>query len=356
MALFQSHKQYAVFSLILGLLIQGASPVFSEQVDWQAKPLVDNSLKPLTETVSKPVAAKAEPDPSIAEQAKLEAQLKPAEPFIASVEKQLTLKPKAGSSLIGRLNHLQSVLFGEQKYQDAGELLGQLATLFPAEAAKAHADLTAQMKQTAPSAASTIPAAQSSAKASAKAPQVPTVVSPQMASRYNQPYGNAGYNQPTVQPGGKPKKQHFWNSGTDFDNDPFFRDEPLTTRQPQGQGPSKLAGIGQGLAGLAMMAGAVAGNHYLNKNSGNTLYPPNNGYYNNPYYGYGHGYPMGYGYGVAPGYQGYLPGGTYGSPYYANPYNANPYGYGVPGMTVTTKPYQQYGTSTISPLGVPTGF
>jgi hypothetical protein len=104
---------------------------------WTPKPLVDNHQSSLSK--------RTEPKP--AAQPDVEAMLKPAEPFIASVEKQLYIQSGRKTTLIQRLNHLQNVLFGGPHYEDAGQLLSALAELFPAEAARAHAELSAQLQR-----------------------------------------------------------------------------------------------------------------------------------------------------------------------------------------------------------------
>lgn len=346
MVMNQAIKQTSALAVTVGLSLQLVLPVLAADdfgADWQAKPLIDNTAKPQalpSQPAAKPVTQAAQPKPD----AELEAKLKPAEPFISSVEKQLAIKPKAGDSLVNRLDTLQNVLYGESKYQDAGELLAQLASVFPNEAAKAHADLTAKMQSTQQQAA----AQPGNPPAGKTSKQKQVIDQPQQTAAS---YPQSGYNNYQSQPQPQPqKKKKLWDNDDDpFKNDPFFQDQPATyqSQQPQQSGPSKIGAIGQGLAGLAMMAGAVAGSYYMNKNS-NGLYP-NNGYYNNPGYGYGnYGNPYGYGYGN--NYTPYGYGTAYGTPYgYASPFGRT---------SITTQPYRQYGTtnSTISPLGVPTGF
>lgn len=335
----QLARPFISLSITLGLSLQLFAPALAADdfaANWEARPLVDHSKQPAVTTPSSTPATGTKPDTPKVDQAALEAKLKPAEPFIASVEKKLLITPKTGNSLVDRLNTLQTVLYGGQKYQDAGQLLAQLATVFPAEATKAQADLNVKLKNSLPPATTS---------------QRPTVTQPQKASATPQPnytQSGFGHNQNgTPQP---KKKKRFWGNDDDpFANDPFFQDQPQSPsyQNQQSNGPSAIGSIGRGIAGLAMMAGAVAGSYYMNKNANNAL--PNNKYYN-PGYGYGnYGYP--YGYGVVPrgGYVPYGYGGVYGNPYYGSP---------LGGLSVTTQPYQRYGTTTttgISPLGVPTG-
>lgn len=337
-----TQKFCAIFTL-LSFGTSGLAPCWAASdfaADWQAKPLIDTSAPAVIAPVATPPAANQPASPS-AEQAALEEKLKPAEPFISSVEKQLLITPKAGSPLTQRLNALQDVLYGEPKFQDAGELLGDMARLFPSQAAKAAADLQAKMQVEKP--ASTQP---STGKVASNRPTVSSPAAPAMA---NLPPSNASA-----------KKKHFWQSEDDpFANDPFFQDQPnrntgsysSTPSSGQQVGPSKMASIGQGLAGLAMMAGAMAGSYYLNR--GNNAVPPQNGYYNNYPYGYNpYGTPYGYGanaYGQIPAQvpYGYNPAYPYS---YPNTYpNAYP-----GGMTLNAQPYRPYGTTTFPPFGTST--
>ncbi|WP_373531967.1 hypothetical protein [Vampirovibrio sp.] len=344
-------------SLGLGLCIQGMAPVWAVDdfaTQWQARPLVDNTVQPQAPAQASPAKAAQPAATPQADLAALEAQLKPAEPFIASVEKNLLINPKQGAFLTDRLTELQTVLYGEQKYQDAGELLAEMAKVFPAEATKAHADLTAKMQSNLPpSSGKNPPQAISSASASKQRVNAQPMAANTQPAAFGSPSSNQASNQQAA-----PPKKRFWEREEDpFANDPFFQDQqPTPSYQAQQTGPSKLGAIGQGLAGLAMMAGSVAGSYYLNKNTGNAGLLPNNGYqngypngyYNNQPYANPYGSPYGYGvpaYGVVPGQ---LPYG-YNQPYLNRP---------VYGTTLTTQPYSRFGNSTvgISPLGVPTGF
>lgn len=350
------------------ILVAMADSTFGS--DWKPTPLVDTSAP----AISKP--AEAKPGTSVASssasasaaaaktQLELETKLKPAEPFMKDVESKLNVKPPAGTPLVQRLNTIQMVLFGEPKYQDAGELLAKLAELFPQEAAKANAELNKQL-QSSLQPVKPVDTAQAKGKKS-HGKQTITTVQPVPAAQPNlmpthstmggyYPNPSTANTQPTK------KKKSIWHDdwNSSFDNDPFFQDQPQNNsqqsasayaNQQQSQGPSRLAAIGQGLAGLALMAGGVAGNYYMNKNSGRGNYYPNNGYYGpgygNGYYGnpYGAYAPYGATYGAYPGYYG----NGYGSPAY----------YGVP-QTYSYTPYgSTYSNSTfggLSPLGVPTG-
>ncbi|WP_303673423.1 hypothetical protein [Vampirovibrio chlorellavorus] len=342
-------KGCALFTL-LSFGVSGLVPCWASSdfaADWQAKPLIDHSapaVKAPTTTPS-PASSASKTASSSAEQAALQAaleeKLKPAEPFISSVEKQLLIAPKAGSPLIQRLNTLQAVLYGEPRFQDAGELLGELARLFPAEAAKAAADLQAKLQAEKPASAPS--------SAGKTAPKRPTVSNPMPPTLAPAMANTAQQSSPSPA-----RKKRFWQSEDDpFANDPFFQDQPNrnadsysgTPDIAQQAGPSRLASIGQGLAGLAMMAGAVAGSYYLNR--GNNTALPQNGYYNNAPYGYPpYGAP--YGYGVGNRYFGPIPGQV--------PYGYNPvYPYAYPGgMTLNAQPYRPYGTTTFPPFGTTT--
>ncbi len=340
-------QKFCAIVTLLSFVASGLAPCWANSdfaADWQAKPLIDHSAPAATAPVATPSIANQPASPN-AEQAALDEKLKPAEPFISSVEKQLLITPKAGMPLTQRLNALQAVLYGEPKFQDAGELLGDMARLFPSQAAKAAADLQAKMQAEKP--VSTQP---STGKGATNRPTVSSPAAPAMA---NLPPSSAST-----------KKKHFWQSEDDpFANDPFFQDQPnrntdsYSSDPTSGQqtGPSKMAAIGQGLAGLAMMAGAVAGSYYLNR--GNNAMTPQNGYYNNPS-GYNpYGTPYGYGnngfgtnaYGQIPAQvpYGYNPAYPYSYP------NAYPNTY-PGGMTLNAQPYRPYGTTTFPPFGTST--
>jgi len=281
--------------------------------NWQPKPLVDTSV-PHTPAQAK--ASDALPAPTVV-QPDLEAKLKPVEPFVKEVENRLTLTPKPGVTLVQRLNTLQTVLFGAQQYQDAGQLITRLTEIFPQEAQKAQAEMDKQLQQTASN-----PSNQTGSK-SATPNKVGTNAS-------NQPMSSVA----NVQSGAKPsapkkKRRSFWNSddfSSDFDNDPFFQDafqgrlktsafqagstmqtqsqaaqsmnaqsySTPTPVQQQSNGPSRLAAVAQGLAGVALAVGGLAGAAYLNnKMGGKSSNYPYNGAYGNPYgygnvYGYSH--------------------------------------------------------------------
>jgi hypothetical protein len=311
---------------------------------WEPKPLVDTSAP-----ANKPAVAPTQPQaskPTGPSSEEIEKRLKPAEPFIQDVETRLSIKPKSGDLLAQRLSRLQMVLFGEPKYDDAGQLLAKLSEMFPQEAAKAEAALLTQAKTVVPP----ISAAGSKSKQAvvhAPASSVTSAPQPMMSPQVS-----------STQP---QKKRNLWKSDDDwdgFDNDIFFN-EP-TSRNDSGSGAgSTLRALGQGLGGLAMMAGSLAGTYYLNKKMGNgpSPYYPNNGYYNNGYYNNGGYYNTPYGYApygayptgiLPPGTYSLPPGynGTYGPPtgYYA------PYNYNNAGL----RPYGRFGNGT-SALGVPTG-
>jgi hypothetical protein len=304
--------------------------------DWKPRPLVDyNAPAPATAQPSAtaekvtPTAAPVQPD--------LEARLKPVEPFIKEIESRLSITPKANTGLVNRLNNLQTVLFGTQQYNDAGQLITKLSEIFPEEAKKAQAEMD---KQALASQQASVAAMAKSGKASA---QVNPPAMPQ-----NQMTNAAG------QVKSAKKRRSFWDTDdfdSEFDNDPFFQDsfqarakrsgvQPPTammgTAQQQGMmpqsqaanaatqayaqqsaGPSRIAGIAQGLAGLALVVGGIAGASYLNGKLGKGS--PAVGYPNGTY---GNGYPYGNPYG-------YPYGSPYGAPMYGNGYGVNPYGVGV---------------------------
>jgi hypothetical protein len=377
---------------MLGALLSGPAMAASDNgfgSGWTPKPLVDPNAP--ASLPSKPVA---DSSAASAVDTELENALKPAEPFIRDVENKLLINPRTGASLASRLNTMQTVLFGEAKYKDAGEVLAKMAELFPQEAAKAHAELSRQMNQ--PTAAATKPGKVMMMKgpsnggnplgapgagnmqalpqtlSPAGAHQKPIVSYPSSAQVSSQ--GAPPQTAPQASPLPARTKRRFWQSDWDddpFKNDPFFKDSFFNERsssspslfqssvqstgqppvqssaqsygQPSGQSPaqssgSRLQGLGSGLLGLASLAGSVAGNYYSNKKWGGQ---PNNQAYNNPYgYApYGQGYPYGYPYGAYPQGQGY----GYGYPVYGQP----AYSYGPA--------YAPYGstTSAISPLGYP---
>lgn len=150
------------------------------------------------------------------------------------------------------------------------------------------------------------------------------------------------------------KKRSFWKTDDgwdDFENDSFFNDRPDSSSA----GESGLKSLGSGIAGLAMLAGSVAGNLYLNKKLGNSnpLYP-NNQYYPNGAYPYG--YPAPYGAYASGAYAPY--GNIY--PYGQPPVAYNPYGqpvYAPYGQPFLQNGQNRTGTTfrSTSLLGVPTG-
>ncbi|MCE3235347.1 MAG: hypothetical protein K0Q50_1527 [Vampirovibrio sp.] len=335
-------------SLMLGLFCPQAEWAYAASdfgANWKATPLVDTSIvkQPVAENKQQP----ANPFPPV--QPELETRLKPAEPFIKDVETKLFITPAASSPLVQRLNNLQNVLFGESKYDDAGELLAKLAEMFPKEAAKANAELNKQLQSSLPPLKSPTTSSKPGKTRKPSVTQAPSTI------------GAFPAQTATVQSAptkGKKQKKRFWQDDWDntFDNDPFFRDEPQQRVQSNPQGPSKLAAVGQGITSLALIAGSLAGTYYLNKNNNGGYYPNNgyynNGYYNNGYYGYGTpygAYPYGtytYGAPVVGGYPGY-------------------YNYSAPQLnyiprTFTQTPYtpSYFGSrfgATSTPLGVPTG-
>jgi hypothetical protein len=351
--------------------------------DWQAKPLVDNSapavVTPQPQVTSSPTAPVVQPD--------LEAKLKPVEPFILEVENRLTLKTKPGVTIVQRLNTLQTVLFGAQKYQDAGELIAKLAEIFPQEAQKAQAELEKQFQS-----AMQASAAPSNLKVmNPKSPMMPTGPGTGPAYRPAQPGIPSRMAQAAPQ-----KKRGFWNNddfSSDFDNDPFFQDlfqgrvktsttrqgmssmqngfpqsnaaqgygSPAYSQQPYGaqaygqqpNGPSHLAAMAQGLVGLALAAGGMAGAYYLNNKmpSGNRAYGNNYRPYPNGGYGYGPNGISPYGvapygvnpYGAAPGTTYNYGGITYG--------NVNPYGSGALINPYAVAPYVSPSYNSAIPFG-----
>jgi hypothetical protein len=335
--------------------------------DWQPYPLVDTAKKSSDAAVILSALTDRQAQTALqADQARQEAKLKPYEPFIQGVETELSLKSKADISLVQRLNTIQAVLFGGPQYQDAGELLAKLADVFPKQAAKAHEQLMRQMQSTLPPATSaTKHASGQTAKVFPEASSEKRIVrhSDGYLNRYPAvmvPTGQAGTSvTQAVQPSSPKKKHGFWGNDDDdpFANDPFFQDTPSTPQANQSpptnqnyspsekgyndsQQPSRLKSVGQGIAGLAMMAGSLAGSYYLNKKTPNRPYYDNNYPYGSPYGGYGPygAYPNQY-YGAYPGY------GSYG---YNNYYGTSPYN---PYAGTQYSPYS--GTSSISPLGVP---
>jgi hypothetical protein len=331
--------------IVLSLLCPWATALAGDDfagADWQPRPLVDYNAPASTPAQPQAAAPKATPAaPPI--QPDLEARLKPVEPFVKEIENRLLIKPKTATGLVNRLNNLQTVLFGAQQYNDAGQLITKLSEIFPEEAKKAQAEMDKQA----------LASQQANAAAMSKPGQAVAPVKP-LATPPNQVATAAGQAKPAK------KRRSFWNTDdfdSDFDNDPFFQDSfqarakingmqagtvssasALGSAQQQmvmpqtattgtqaypqeNAGPSRLAGIAQGLAGLALVVGGIAGASYLNGKLGKgtpTYSYPNNGYYGNgvPYNPYG--YPYGSPYGTA-----------YGAPVYGSGYGVNPYGVGI---------------------------
>lgn len=289
---------------------------------WEPRPLIDTQIpKPVENQSNKRVQEKSESSRSV--DPLLEARLKPVEPFIQAVEKRLSIRPQADSTISSRLYTLQSVLYGEPKYTDAGALLVSLAEIFPAEAAKAKADLDSQLPNRMIS-PSTVPSQAGESKTGGKNqrqrfyPAGPKASGFTPGAEQKPLYGPSAIS-PTPSASSLPAKRKFWQTDfdADFDSDPFFNDSlqrPGATRteQLENSGTSRIAQAAQGLSGLAWLAGAVAGNYFLNKNAApNSTMLNNNGYY--------------------PGYSGY-------SPY---PYSGQSSPYGIP---YASMPYSAYGS------------
>lgn len=136
--------------------------------NWPARPLIDTTTTRLASPTSA-VMGNQPPRPSAAEQ---EARLAPYEPFIHEVETALAIVPPVGQPRVDRLNAIQHIVFAGQPYRgDAGELLRQLQTVFPQQAARASA-LMAQQQTLASNQTSGYPDA-SQAKASGTNPKAP---------------------------------------------------------------------------------------------------------------------------------------------------------------------------------------
>lgn len=385
----QPHCKRAIsLSLLAFLGLLWTQPVLAGSdfgAGWQPKPLTDTNAPAPVKTQAQPSSAKPAQPPV---QPDLEARLKPVEPFVKEVENRLTLTPKPGATMVQRLNDLQAVLFGAQQYQDAGQLITKLAEIFPQEAQKAQAEMEKQF--------------QSSMQANAPANSAGNGVKTNKTQAFTPASGmqpaiaNAAPSSSANQPKPKKKKRGFWDTddfGSDFDNDPFFQDtfqgraktsmtqgasastsgysqqqnynqQPYAAQantQQQSAGPSRLATVAQGLAGIALAVGGIAGAYYLNNKMGGSKGYNTPGY--NPYASGAYGNPYGYapyGYGVTP----YAPYGTMTSvvPYGGNasmmPYQTSPYvapGYGaVPfGAMGQTYSYAPYGSSqTFSNTGI----
>lgn len=345
---------------ILSVCIVGltAPPALASSLldHWEARPLIDTQAatqanhpaqKPVnTATPDQTSSSSAASGPSLAE---IEQRLKPAEPFLNDVEKRLQLKPPANSTLLSRLNTLQLILYGEQKFQDGGELLAELAKLFPEEAAQAHAQLMAEMKKHAPPAAHTPQVSSTMDAYPPQSTQQPSGTSP-LGSFYPPPGAASAAASTDLHKSKKHRARPPKNDGWyDFDNDPFFRDnsmEEAPQYAPEGGAGGRLRSLGQGLGALAMVAGSLAGTYFLNRQMGNTglgnmIQDP---------YAMQNGYP--YGYGHAP--YGYNP---YG--YNVLPNTVNPYGYyGAPatvyqpGGRVIQQPYSQNAFPQYMPGGL----
>ncbi len=259
---------------------------------WEATPLTPPPGNPLMAPNTKPSSAASAIQPEADE------ALKPMIPFIASIEKKLIIRPPAGEGPSARLNRIQTVMFGEITYRDAGPLLAKLAELFPEQAQEAQATLQAQLQQ------------QMLAPAPAKASAAVSPVAMNVSPKFQPPA--APMPQPP-QASGLTTTRQFANDR--WDQDPFYEDEPR-----ESHGGSNLKAIGQSLLSLAMIAGSLAGGYYLNKKMGagdtSVAQPMVGGYpapyYQSPYYPGGYAQPYGmrpYGYPtntypVAPGYYG----------------------------------------------------
>lgn len=314
-----SKRMQQVFGL-LTLMALAAMPLPALAVDtgdkasdfgagWEATPLLKpGDIVPATASGATAEAPASE-EPGIAAAPSLEETLAPVMPFIGAVEEKLSINNDGGVTLHGRLNKIQNVLYGEPRYDDAGELLASLSEIFPAEAAKTRQQLMAEMANGGFSAQP-----QPRQQAAASPPGRAHSGGPRIVESYPaNPNVNYQAQAQSYQKNYYQQQQHAYQARQDY------ADELKKRRRMD-----TLKSVGKGLGALALIGGALAGSYFLNKKLGN----------NNPvaqdvpdnYYYPGYGYPPGYGYGYSPyggygyGYSPYsgmtrvpgVPGGIYG--------------------------------------------
>ncbi len=312
-------------------------------LDWEPRPLTPPPSYKKTATTTPTTSAvpsqkKAVPaKPAGPTPAQIEAKLSPFKPFVAKVEKRLQINESGKKPTIDRLNTIQDVLYGGDKFKDAGELIGELAKLFPEDAKAARSELVASMKNkktTAPKRTASR-SSKRGHRSSQSAPKKPVVS-----------WGNGwepASKAPTKTSSEIPARSGFssdfdsdWDA--DFENDwgnntssssssrasqhqPNYYSPQATTATQRGQGFSSYAqqqayikqqqkqqkaqekyyrkqqrkqslkNAGKGLGALAMVGAAVAGSYYMNKGNNNNVVnqnqPWNNGFNNgvgNTYY------------------------------------------------------------------------
>jgi|GEM_PF-2783155 len=298
------------FAGILNVPVLAGTPTESQKLvvssrfgdNWPARPLVDTTLPPKSVLPQKPQIS----------QAMLDAKLSPYEDFMKAIEKSLAIMVPAGSSRVARLNAIQKIVFDEQLYHgDAGQLIARLQKVFPKEAASTLKPFNNQSIQTAHN-------SQQGPQilSSAPLPSVPDGVKvryPQLTRR------EAARLEKAQQKALNPKNDDF------FGNDPFFKDDDNSTLGSSSGSKAKAA-LG-GVAGLAMLAGGMAGSYYMNKNIKAPTYGsttpvygyPNYPVVNNPYNPYSNSAAYGAGQTYYPQPQYQYP-GNYG---YANPVMMN---------------------------------
>jgi hypothetical protein len=290
------------FAGILNVPVLANTPAESQTLvssrfgdNWPAHPLVDTTVPPKSVLPQKPQIS----------QAMLDAKLSPYEDFMKAIEKSLAIIIPSGSSRVARLNAIQKIVFDEQLYRDdAGQLIARLQKVFPKEAASTLKPWNYQSIQTAHN-------AQQGPQivSSAPLPSVPDGVKVRQSQLTRRESARL-----------QKAQQKALNKQNDdfFGNDPFFKDDNSTVSSSSG---SKAKAALGGVAGLAMLAGGMAGSYYMNKNvkapsygSTTPVYGyPNYPVVNNPYNPYSNTTPYGAGQAYYPQPQ-YL--GNYG---YANP-------------------------------------
>lgn len=241
---------------------------------WQARPLIDHTAQTGADMLP------ASPASNFSVEG--EVRLAPYEPFIREVESALSLAPSPGTSRVARLNAIQNILFAGQAYRgDAGELIARLQTLFPQQAARAAA--LAKQSEGASFSDSGVPALPQQ-----NAGQIGQLAGKKAEKRASRTTGR--------------RKDDFSDvslSGDAFSDDAFFRDDNAASPSIANRKSSRFKEIGEGLAGVAMVAGGLAANAYL----GRKMFGRST---TGPAYGYGP-----YNYGYAP-YGGVPPYGAYG--------------------------------------------
>ncbi len=388
--------------------------------DWEPRPLTPppSYQKPaslLPQASDEKPQTKALPaKPAGLTSAQIEAKLSPFKPFVKRVETRLQITKMSNKPTLDRLNTIQDVLYGGDKFKDAGELIAELAKLFPEDAKATRNELVASMKDK--NAVVPTQSASRSSKRSRRSRKASKVSKPKSVVNWGDGWEQASQPVQTA-PSHRGFSSDFdsdWDA--DFESDwghsqsasssqhqPNYYAPQATTATPSSQGFSShaqqqayikqqqqqqkaqekyyrkqrrkenLKNVGKGLGALAVVGAAVAGNYYMNRGNNNNVVnqnqPWNNGFGNTYYdpvrgaYVTQNNFPVNGFNGVQPFRQGvmglYGVGGNginpYANPYARAQYQVNPAtGALMPNMGLPSAFANTYGG--VGNFGVPFGY